>query len=615
MKRRNRWGLVALLILLTSLLAGFSLLAGGLAIAQDDALPPQVVDTIPLAGEELPLDGPVTFYFDQDMDAASVEAAFSVSPAVAGDLSWPTASTLVFTPTADYERAAEYSFTLADTAESAAGVPLVDAYTLNLRTVGYLEVSEVLPAPDSEAVDTDAIITVIFNRPVVPLVSVEDMGTLPQPLVIDPPVEGKGEWLNTSIFMFTPDTGLRGGTTYTVAVTAGLEDVTGGILSEDFSWSFTTLQPDVLEIYPYDGDEGIVLETPVSVTFTQPMDPASLENGGFTLKYAYPFPMTDDWVETEQEPVPGTFEWNENFTELTFQPGDMLELGAAYYVTLDAEKALSATGATLREGALSTFYTVPYPAIIETSPFDGESEASPYGGFTIYFNTPMDLDSLEDKVIIEPKPWRDFDTYFYDWRYSYNLEFDTEPSTEYTITILPGMKDRYGNEITEGMTVNYVTAEYPPELTIQATGDVGMYSSYNPTTRVFVTHRNVSRIDLSLHQLSLSRLAELTGPNSYDAWRSYHPRPRELLRQWTIDVSSQQDQRRYELLYIADKGPSGIANIQCLGAPDPQVKVGDVAIVTKEDERPLNIRQEPNLDATVISQALVDETMQIVGGP
>ena len=613
-RHRIRWlgGLAALIAL------SLSLILGGLALAQGDSeapLPPQVVDTVPLPGEELALDGAVTLYFDLPMNQASVEAAFSVTPEIAGDLSWPSDSTLTFTPTATYERATEYVFSVAATAESADGAAMVEPYTLKLSTVGYLEVSEVLPSPDTEAVDTDSVITVIFNRPVVPLVSVEDMGNLPQPLEIDPALAGKGEWLNTSIYLFTPETELRGGTTYTLTVKAGLEDVTGGVLAEDYVWSFTTLQPDVVEIYPYDGDDAIVLETPVTVTFTQAMDTASLESGGFTLSYLGPFPLPEGQEMGAPVPVSGTFEWSDDNRKLTFQPDELLELGAGYQIVIDATKALSTTGATLREGATSLFWTVPYPAIVETDPYDGEQDAQPYGGFTIYFNTPMDLDSLKDKVIIEPKPWRDYDTYFYDWRYSYNLEFDTEPTTEYTITILPGMKDRYGNEITEGMTVSYTTGPYPPELTIQATGNVGMYSSYKPNTRVFVTHRNVSRIDLSLYRVTTRRLAQLTGPDSYDAWYNYTPRPADLLRRWTVDVSSQQDLRRYELLYISDKGPSGIANIECLGAPDPQVKVGDVAIVTREDPRPLNIRQEPNLGATVVSQVLPDETFQIIGGP
>jgi uncharacterized protein YfaS (alpha-2-macroglobulin family) len=355
-----------------------------------------------------------------------------------------------------------------------------------------------------------------------------------------------------------------------------------------------------------------VIETPLTASFTQPMDPDAMAEA-FTLKLLGP--TGGDTYLPEPVVVAGKFEWNETFTSLTFTPDARLEMGSAYRIDIVAAKALSATGAPLLEDATSTFYTVPYPAILYTSPSDGESEAYPYGGFTIYFAGPMDLDSLKDKIIIDPKPWRDFDTYFYDWEYSYNLSFDTEPSTEYTITILPGMADRYGNTIDQGMVVTYTTAAYPPELNIQGPGQVGMYSSYNPTTRVFVTHRNVSRLDMALSKVSLARFAQLVGPNSYDAWQNFTPPPTDLLRRWSMDVSSQQDQRRYELLLISDKGPSGISNIECLAAPATQVKIGDVVIVTREDERPLNVRQEPNLTAQAIAQVLPDETMQITGGP
>jgi len=583
--------------------------------AEGDTIPPHVFDTDPLPGEELALEGRVVFFFDQPMDETSVSGAFSVNPAIEGALTWSAdGMALTFTPDAPFARATEYTFTIDTGATSAEGVPLEEPFTLTLRTVGYLEVAEVLPGDGSEAVDSDSVITVIFNRPVVPLVTVEEMDTLPHPLRFDPPVDGKGEWLNTSIYLFTPEGELRGGTTYTVTVTAGLEDVTGGVLAEDYTWRFTTIGPDVIEITPHETADRVLLETPITVRFSQAMDPASVENGGFELVYLGQFPF-DESAEVIEERVAGTFEWSDDFRSLTFKPDDMLALESAYYVALHADKALSATGAPLREDAFSFFSTVPYPRIINTSPFDGEQDASPYGGFTIFFNTPMDLESLEGKVIIEPEPWREFDTYFSDWRYSYNLPFDTEPSTDYTIRILPGMKDRYGNTIDEGLTVTYTTAPYPPELTIQAPGRVGMYSSHNPATRVFVTHRNVSRLDLSLFRVGLATLAHLTGPDQYDAWSKYRPRADEWLRRWTIPVSSQQDERRYELLYISDTGTSGITNIECLGAPDPQVKVGDVVIVTREDERPLNVRQEPNLSATVITQVLPGQTMQITGGP
>jgi len=616
MQRQVRWwaGLGAALLIALS----FAVVWGvaGAAPGVQDALPPQVIDTLPQAGEELALDGAVTFYFDEPMDPASAEAAFSVTPDVPGALSWPDAATLRFTPSAELARATEYVFRIDPTAESGQGAALAEPFELRLRTVGYLEVAQTLPAPDSTAVDTDSVITVIFNRPVVPLIAAEDMASLPQPLTLDPPVAGKGEWLNTSIYLFTPDEALRGGTEYTATVKAGLQDVTGGVLAEDYTWSFTTLPPDVLEISPADGSDGVLLEAPIVVTFSQAMNPQAVENGGVVVRYLGDSSLAaDDPARPEPQPVAGTTQWSDDFRTLTFKPDELLELGARYDVQVDAEKALSATGAPLRESASSNFTTLPYPSIVGTSPEDGETDASPWGGFTITFSGPMDLDSLEDKVIIEPKPWRDYDTYFYDYNNSYTLSFDTEPSTEYTITILPGMQDRYGNEIAQGLVVNYVTAPYTPDLTIQAPGRVGMYSADNPSTRVFVTFRNISGLRLDLWNLSLRRLAELSGPNSWELWDTFTPRPEDLLRRWAIDVSSPQDALRYELLYISDQGPSGITNVQCLGAPQPRVMVGDVVVVSRADPRPLNVRQDPNLAARVITQVSPGDTMQITDGP
>ena len=618
MRAQRVWllGSLGALLLLALMLGGAGSHLPAASGAQGEALPPQVVDTMPLPGEELPLEGPVVFYFDQPMDETAVAGAFSVEPAVEGVLSWSAdSSALTFTPDAPLARATGYTFTLGAGTMSAAGVALEEPFVLTLQTIGYLEVAEVLPADGSEAVDTDSVITVIFNRPVVPLLTVEQMASLPSPLALDPPVQGKGEWLNTSIYLFTPETELSGGTTYTATIAAGLTDVTGGVLAEDFTWQFTTMPPDVLEISPRDSAETIPLDTTVRVRFSQAMDAASLEAGGFVLEYLGPFPLPEEAERPAPEPVEGAFAWSKDGRTLTFTPAERLVLGSTYQVTLNAARSLSATGAPLRADATSFFFTVPFPQIVRTSPFDGEQAASPYGGFTIYFNTPMNLKSLEDKVIIRPEPWREFDSYYYDWERSYTLAFDTEPSTDYTITILPGMQDRYGNTISEGLTVTYTTAPYPPELSIQAPGWVGMYSSHNPSTRVFVTHRNVTRLDLSLYRLGLPALAELTGPNQWEVWDSFTPAPADLLRRWTIDVSSQQNVRRYELLYISDTGPSGLENIECLGAPAPQVNIGDVVIVTDDDPSPLNVRAEPNLGAQVITQAAVGETMQVIGGP
>ena len=121
-----------------------------------------------------------------------------------------------------------------------------------------LVVTQVLPAPDSDGIDPEATITVIFNRPVVPLMIAEDMANLPDPLSIDPPVEGAGEWLNTSIYVFQPTTALAGGTKYIVTVddVTAVDDTT---LAEPYTWSFTTVLPAVAEVYPQDGQTDVLL--------------------------------------------------------------------------------------------------------------------------------------------------------------------------------------------------------------------------------------------------------------------------------------------------------------------------------------------------------------------
>ena len=42
------------------------------------------------------------------------------------------------------------------------------------------------------------------------------------------------------------------------------------------------------------------------------------------------------------------------------------------------------------------------------------------------------------------------------------------------------MMDRYGNTIDEGLTVTYITAPYPPEVTLQTPGRTGYLQQLHP---------------------------------------------------------------------------------------------------------------------------------------
>ena len=78
-----------------------------------EPLPPQVVQVVPERGEEQPLDAPLRMVFDQPMDQESVEAAFTIEPAIAGEFEWPSARTMQFKPLSrGFKRATKYTVTV-----------------------------------------------------------------------------------------------------------------------------------------------------------------------------------------------------------------------------------------------------------------------------------------------------------------------------------------------------------------------------------------------------------------------------------------------------------------------------------------------------------------------
>ena len=234
--------------------------------------PPRLVQRTPAPGEELAPSEAIVLRFDQAMDESSVNKAFIIEPKVPGKLSWDDPSTIRFVPQdSGFTRDSTYRISVDTTARSATNLPLARPVRILVQTVGYLQVTNVSPADKSTEVASNSVIRVFFNRPVVPLISIQAQKDLPQPLAIEPVVQGRGEWTNTSIYTFTPNQGLAPGTAYRVTVKAGLTDTTGGILQQDYTWSFTTDVPRVVSVFPENGTMYVAPQTGIKVTFSQPM--------------------------------------------------------------------------------------------------------------------------------------------------------------------------------------------------------------------------------------------------------------------------------------------------------------------------------------------------------
>lgn len=586
----------------TLLLVALLLVLSVSSLAAQDTPPPtaplQVVDTTPFLGEELGLQSEIVVFFNRPLDCASAQTAFSIAPTIAGSVSCDDAtSSLRFTPSESFARAADYTVTISTAVQGQDGSKLVDTFTLELNTIGYLTVSDVLPSDGGTEIATDAAITAIFNRPVVPLVTVEEMAALPSPLVISPEVAGTGEWLNTSIYVFRPE--MAGGTQYTVSLRPDLQAIDGSVLQEPVSWSFQTQSPAITEVFPPDLSSDVSLNDAVQIRFNQPMDRASVEANFFLRPEG-------------GSALPGTFEWAEDNAGFSFTPDNPLQLEAIYEAGLNPGATAEVGDAGLVGFSEWSFATVPFPAIVSTDPSDGAEGVYPWGSFTLYFASPMDIETLEDKITIEPEPWRDPDYYYSEYNNSYTINFPFEPSTAYTITIAPGMADIYGNQIVTQRVISFTTAPYDPDFVLNVPGGVGFYNANAENTQLFLTHRNISRLDFQLYSVPMQNFAIAVAGDNYGAANGFIPPPSSLLRSWQLPVSAAENSRKYELLTLGGALTPGGA-FECPGAPTSRLKVGDTAIVVSDPD-PVRARANPP-DGEVLSQLYKDYQLPIIGGP
>jgi uncharacterized protein YfaS (alpha-2-macroglobulin family) len=526
---------------------------------------PQLAYRSPAPGEEQPLDKPIELTFDEPMDKASVEAAFNISPTVEGKFTWLDDHTLAFAADGGLERGVHYRVTVAATAKNVEGKPQEEAASFDFSTVGYLEVSEVMPTPGSDELNPDMTVTVVFNRPVVPLTAISQQAGLPDPLTFVPPVQGKGEWLNTSIYLFHPDEGFLPATEYKARVAAGLADTTGGILEKDYTWEFTTIRPAVLDFQPRNGFKYVGPTDVISVTFNQPMDHASVQ-ANFTLLAG-------------GAPVKGTFRWSGG--EKAIAPETMLFVPDEPLPRATTFSAKVARGAQAQRGNAGTtsdtqwlFSTVKEPGIVSTQPANGAKGAKPGKSFQIIFASPMQRDGFMDHLSIRPEVTPVY-TYWSEYDTQVQIVFRQDPVTAYSIGLDASTPDKYGATLGKAALVRFTTGDLPAYASLTTGGRLGTFSTYTETV-VYASYRNVSRLDLSLYRLSPETFITLN--TQWDAWDKFAPAQADLVRSWAVTVKPPRNQARLARLDLTDAKrqalPPGLYYL-VLSAPEAKAESRD----------------------------------------
>ncbi len=419
---------------------------------------------------------------------------------------------------------------------------------------------------------------VTFSRPMVAIQSADDLRRAAPALSIEPNVAGEWRWLGSATLEFVPQRPLPLSTAFTVIVPKGVRSADGATLAETYRYSFETARPSLYLQDPPPESAWVEPHQVFELSFDQPVSEIAshvwLELLPVRERLALRLLRTVD-VATEERQSRPRERWMQPDRELpdartryALKPERPLPLDTALELVVDG--ALAGQQGPLTVGAqqrmpLRTYGT---PRVTRVECGYGYSSDCPYGPLTLTFNNPIDVETLESRIAIDPP-------LTIDWERSLAEGSDTEtnvsliagfkPGTRYRVRITPGVADRFGQRATEH-TAEIVTSDLAPELfverdrmLIEADGDGVL-----PVRSV-----NLETIEAEIWRLTPQELTRAGIPHDNDS--SWYPA--RAAQRVTLDVKSARNATRFSALQLRREGErSGIylVRLQSPQLPTPQ---------------------------------------------
>ena len=266
-----------------------------------------------------------------------------------------------------------------------------------------------------------------------------DPESAPMPVLTDPYLVGESAWSeDNTLLTFTPEGGLRPGTTYQIYLNPDLTGANGAVFDPLPHWSLITLAaPRLMRIEPAGG---LIRDTKplIRLSFDSPIDPETA-TGAFSMTPTVPYDL----------------KWDQQKLEITLR--EPLKLGEHYQFSLSGSVA-SKHGVPLGQDVVWDYWVDTLRASVKLLQ-DKWIEVN--------FNYPLDGEKSARPFQIEPEiagewHWSDKDTA----RYSLETHFAAVP--EYTVSFTAPLVGASGEEMDAPEPVRF-----EPPLPI---------SSYGPTT-------------------------------------------------------------------------------------------------------------------------------------
>ena len=473
----------------------------------------QIVDTYPADGDEdVSLDAPVVITFNKDLDESSVNPdTFVVTKkigeilTVKGNIVFQSKSTVIFDP--EYSSAmdplVEYSVKITDGVKDTENINLQSGYSFKFKTCPPAKpvIISTYPRDGANDVSTGGIINITFSK--VMDASSFDASTFKVVENGFVPITGDISATDSNVVYFDPEgiSPMKYSTEYTVTITNGVKDTKDIYLESDYTFSFTTAEPEKPKISstnPINGVGGVPLSSPIEVTFNKLMIVSS---------FVYPSTVTVTKAGSP-DPVNCVISFNDYNSDngtgrvLHIDPEGSAEMNplTVYTVTI-TDDVIDSDGLHLEEDCTDCTFSFStkdreLPVITGTDP-DPEtlSEKIPLNQkIAVTFNNLIDASSVSSSTFIVTKG--EFDDpvsgvfTFENYKIIFDPEgiLDMEPLTLYKVRITTGVKDKDGQNLEVEYPFSFTTADNdttPPKIISTEPGDYSYDNDEVTVTAVF----------------------------------------------------------------------------------------------------------------------------------
>jgi uncharacterized protein YfaS (alpha-2-macroglobulin family) len=340
-------------------------------------------------------------------------------------------------------------------------------------------IEEISPTGDTE---TLAQIRIRFSDALIPLESLDspNQTQLLKKFEVIPSLPGQFRFLTPRMVGFEADKAIPKGGRFQVTLKAGLADLKNHKLEQDLAWTFNTEKIKITNLTKTNleqGDEPLSLEPILSFNSNVELDLASLKEH-LNLKasgtnktvpvdiYLKEQKDGEDYESETEVFAPSQKLWNYNI-----KPKSKLDKATKY--SLEITPGLRSIDGNLptETSFSSEFYTYAPLAFKELDFYGKPDGGGAYGRFVngsplLKFNNGLVAETAIKNISIIPQPKKEkkiVQVYENDPVIQLN-PWALEPATEYTITMGPNLKDKFGQKLGKAVTVNYNTGDIAADI-------------------------------------------------------------------------------------------------------------------------------------------------------